>query len=147
MTCIIICVVFQESLLIFLRRLLTFRLMQKMHNFSVGKCLYQLTLIYLSEWQSASMVWTVDCQGITRINDVIHYIDVIMTTVASQITSLTVVYSIVYSGADQRKHQSRTRHWPLCGEFTGAGEFPAQMASNAENVSIWWRHHCQQWFM
>ena len=35
-----------------------------------------------------------------------HYIDVIMTTMASQITSLTVVYSIVYSGADQRKHQS-----------------------------------------
>ena len=35
-----------------------------------------------------------------------HYIDVIMTTVASQITSLTIVYSIVYSGADQRKHQS-----------------------------------------
>ena len=35
-----------------------------------------------------------------------HYIDVIMTTVASQITSLTVVYSILYSGADQRKHQS-----------------------------------------
>ena len=35
-----------------------------------------------------------------------HYNDVIMTTVASQITSLTVVYSIVYSGADQRKHQS-----------------------------------------
>ena len=33
------------------------------------------------------------------------------------------------------------RHWPLCGEFTGPGEFPAQMASNAENVSIWWRHH------
>ena len=29
-----------------------------------------------------------------------------MTTVASQITSLTIVYSIVYSGADQRKHQS-----------------------------------------
>ena len=35
-----------------------------------------------------------------------HYNDVIMTTIASQITSLTVVYSIVYSGADQRKHQS-----------------------------------------
>ena len=29
----------------------------------------------------------------------------------------------------------------LCGEFTGTGDFPAQMASNAENVSIWWRHH------
>ena len=33
------------------------------------------------------------------------------------------------------------RHWPLCGEFTGTGEFPAQRASYAENVSIWWCHH------
>ena len=29
------------------------------------------------------------------------------------------------------------RHWPLCGEFTGTGEFPAQRDSYAENVSIW----------
>ena len=36
----------------------------------------------------------------------IHYIDVIMGTMASQITSLTIVYLIVHSGADQRKHQS-----------------------------------------
>ena len=36
----------------------------------------------------------------------IHYDDVIMTMLASQITSLTVVYSIVYSGVNQRKHQS-----------------------------------------
>ena len=35
-----------------------------------------------------------------------HYNDIIMNTMASQITSLTSVYSIVYSGADQRKHQS-----------------------------------------
>ena len=33
------------------------------------------------------------------------------------------------------------RHWPLCGEFTGTGEFPSQRASYTENVSIWWRHH------
>ena len=33
------------------------------------------------------------------------------------------------------------RPWPMCGEFTVTGEFPAEMASNAENVSIWWRHH------
>ena len=38
----------------------------------------------------------------------IHYINIIMTTMASQITSLTVVYSMFYSGADQRKHQSST---------------------------------------
>ena len=35
-----------------------------------------------------------------------HYIDVIMTTMASQITSLAVVYPTVYSDADHRKHQS-----------------------------------------
>ena len=29
-----------------------------------------------------------------------------MSAIASQITSLTIVYSTVYSGADQRKHQS-----------------------------------------
>ena len=30
----------------------------------------------------------------------------------------------------------------LCaGNSPVTGEFPAQMASNAENVSIWWRHH------
>ena len=37
---------------------------------------------------------------------VYHYNDVIMGAIASQITTLTVVYSIVYSDADQRKHQS-----------------------------------------
>ena len=36
----------------------------------------------------------------------IHYTDVIMGAMAYQITSLTIVYSTVYSGADERKHQS-----------------------------------------
>ena len=35
-----------------------------------------------------------------------HYGDVMMGTMASQITSLTIVYATVYSGADLRKHQS-----------------------------------------
>ena len=35
-----------------------------------------------------------------------HYGDVIMGVIASQITRLTIVHSSVYSGADQRKHQS-----------------------------------------
>ena len=38
----------------------------------------------------------------------IHYGDVIMSVMGSQITSLTIVYSTVYSGADQRKYQSST---------------------------------------
>ena len=36
----------------------------------------------------------------------IHYDDVIMSAMASQITSLTIVYSTVYPGADHNKHQS-----------------------------------------
>ena len=56
-----------------------------------------------------------------------------MGAIASQITSLTIVYSIVYSDADQRKHQGSAS--------LETGDFPAQMDSNAENVSIWWRHH------
>ena len=41
-----------------------------------------------------------------RVPFVTHYSDVIMVAMASQITSLTSAYSTVYSGADQRKHQS-----------------------------------------
>ena len=36
----------------------------------------------------------------------VHYGDVIRGAIVSQITSLTIVYSTVYSDADQRKHQS-----------------------------------------
>ena len=37
---------------------------------------------------------------------------------------------------------SKLRVTGLCaGNSPETGEFPAQMASNAENVSIWWRHH------
>ena len=63
-----------------------------------------------------------------------------MGAMASEITSLTIVYSTVYSGADQRKHQS-SASLAFVGNSPVTGEFPAQMASNAENVSIWRRHH------
>ena len=36
----------------------------------------------------------------------VRYLNVIMGALASQITSFTIVYLSVYSGADQRKHQS-----------------------------------------
>ena len=69
------------------------------------------------------------------------YDDIIMGTMASQITSLTIVYPTVYSGADKKK-PSKLRVTGLCAvNSPGTSEFPAQMASNAENVSIWWRHH------
>ena len=65
-----------------------------------------------------------------------------MGPMASQITSLTIVYSTVYSGADQRKHESSgSLAFEQAREFTGDRWFPAPMVSNAENGSIWWRHH------
>ena len=40
------------------------------------------------------------------------------------------------------KKTPKLRVTGLCvGNSPGTGEFPAQMASNAENVFIWWRHH------
>ena len=50
-----------------------------------------------------------------------HYDDVIMDSIASQITSLTIVYSTFHSGADQSKHQSSAslafvweiQRWPV----------------------------------
>ena len=40
------------------------------------------------------------------------------------------------------KETSKLRVTGLCvGNSPVTGEFPAQMASNAENVSIWWRHY------
>ena len=45
------------------------------------------------------------------------------------------------------KKTSKLRVTGLCaGNSPGTGEFPAQMASYAENASIWWRHHVRQWF-
>ena len=41
-----------------------------------------------------------------EISKLSHYNDVIMGEMVSQITSLTIVHSTIYSGADQRKHQS-----------------------------------------
>ena len=44
------------------------------------------------------------------------------------------------------KKTSKLRVTGLCaGNSTGAGEFSAQMAGNAENVSIWWRRHVSKW--
>ena len=65
---------------------------------------------------------------------------VVMGTIASQITSLTIVYSTIYSDPDQRKLQSSAS---LAFVTRGTGEFPPQMASNTENVSIWWHHHAE----
>ena len=55
-----------------------------------------------------------------------HYDDIVMGTIASQITSLTIVYLTVYSDADQRKHQSSALLATWVGNSPVPGEFPAQ---------------------
>ena len=44
---------------------------------------------------------------------------IIMSAMVSQIKDVSIVYSTICSGADQRKHKKGLGHWPLWGEFTG----------------------------
>ena len=48
----------------------------------------------------------------------IHYNDVIMSAMASQITSLTI-FTEPFIQAQIKKNIKVPRHWPLWGEFTG----------------------------
>ena len=89
-----------------------------------------------------------------------------MSTMAYQITGVSIVYSAVCSGANHRKHKSSTA-LALWGEYNQnltlifgphsiaksiiweltasnspvTDEFPAERASNEENIPIWWPHH------
>ena len=75
----------------------------------------------------------------------LHYSDVIMSLMASQITSLIIVYSTVYSGADQRKHQSSTslafvlgiHQWPVNSPQNSPHKGPVTQ----KMFRFWWRHH------
>ena len=81
-----------------------------------------------------------------------HYTDVIMTTMASQITSPTIVCSTVYSCADQRKHQSSAslafvrgihrepvnspRKWPVTRKMFPFDDVIMSWASHQMHVGI-----------
>ena len=71
----------------------------------------------------------------------IHYTDVIMSMMTSQITSLMIVYSTVYSAVHQRKHQSSASLAFLRGIHWWPVNSPHWGPSNTENVSIRWLHH------
>ena len=77
-----------------------------------------------------------------------HYSDFIMGTIA--------IYSVSNHQPDDcllnrlfRRRSKKTSTLrvtgPCAGNSPGTGEFSAQMASNAENVFIWWRHHALPW--
>ena len=73
-----------------------------------------------------------------------HYNDVIMGSIESQITSLTIVYSTVYSDADQRKHQSSASLVFVRGIHRGPVNSPHKWPVTRKKVSIWWRHHVKE---
>ena len=63
-----------------------------------------------------------------------------MSPMAYEITSVFIVCLAV--GSDKVQGNIKLRVIGLqCGNSPVTGKFPAQGASNAENVSIWWRHH------
>ena len=70
----------------------------------------------------------------------LRYSDAIKSMMPSHITGVSIVSLTVGSGADQGNIKA-PRHWLCAGNSPVTGEFPAQKTSNAENASIWWRHH------
>ena len=71
----------------------------------------------------------------------IHYNDLIISAIESQIVSPTIVYSTVYSGRNQRKHQNSAslafvrgiNRWPVNSSHKGP--------VTRKMFFIWWRHH------
>ena len=75
---------------------------------------------------------------VTCSTPVIHYNNVIMSAMTSQITNLTIVYSTVYSGRSKKIPKPCVTG--LCvGNSPVTGEFPTWRASNAKNdvIMIW----------
>ena len=62
---------------------------------------------FACRWTIRSQVWKSQLTNMT-----LHYNDIIMSAVASQITSISIVCSTV------KENIKAPRHWPLCGEFT-----------------------------
>ena len=75
-----------------------------------GQLVQFTTFSYFSALSTCNLQYSSACTHIVLLCFVsmwlYHYDDVTMGTMAAQITSLAIVYSTFYSGADQSKHQS-----------------------------------------
>ena len=91
-----------------------------------SSCVILYCAVVVGYDQSIDIPW---CLGDVRLFTIcsIRYNDVIISTMASQITSLTIVYSAFYSGTDERKHQSSAslafvrgiHRWPVNSPYKG----------------------------
>ena len=62
--------------------------------------------LFAASYSADNMMIIANTTGCGTYDITVHYGDVIMGSIASQITSLTIVYSTVYADAAKRKHQS-----------------------------------------
>ena len=91
-----------------------------LHKWSVARKMFPFDDVIMLRRYSANFVSM--CFRLSH--SINHYNDVIMGAIASQITSLTIVYSIVSSDADQRKHQSSASLAPVRGIYRGPVNSP-----------------------
>ena len=80
----------------------------------------------------------------SRNPDPSHYNDVIMSVIVSNHQPHNGLLNLLFRR--RSKKTPKLRGTGLCeGNSPVTGDVPSQRASNAENVSIWWRHH-ELWF-
>ena len=92
-------------------------------------------------WGHPQMAAAGHCREQGKFMSIFHYSDFIMSMMASQITSISMVCSTVLF-RHRSKKTSKLHVTSLCeGNSPVTSEFPSQRASNGENVSVWWCHH------
>ena len=101
--------------------------MRKQLSYSVGYCGIICYFLCQGHFSFCSILW--------------HYSDVIMSTIAFQMTGVLIVWPIVCSGTYQRKHQSSASMAFVRGFHRWPVDSPHKGPSNTGNVSIWWRHN------
>ena len=78
----------------------------------------------------------------SRIYKAYHHNQLLEISYNKHEINIPLLHTYVLSFRRRSKKTSKLRVTGLCAENSlVTGEFPAEMASNTENVSIWWRHH------
>ena len=114
---------------------------------------YQWLCALLTQWSYYRLALREDLdeciKGFIWMNACAHYNGVIMSAMAYQIASLTIVYTTVYSGADQRKHQSSAslafvwgiHRWPVNSPHKGP-ETRKMSPLMTSPWTVWWMILC-----
>ena len=105
-----------------------------------AKCFKTKSIFYLTNHKFQPIIWNVRSNLKAQLN-----ISVFIIQYEWQITRpASPLFTQPFIQAQIKENNKASRHWPLCGEFTGDRWIPPQRANNAENISIWWRHHVGQ---